>query len=402
MRIRRTAAGFILLGLTIALVSCTAPTPDADPTGSAPTEAPTTDCPAGTSDDDGLCLADTDEAAASAEVVHSLFESESLGSVIIGIWREGEPVLVGALGESLTGVPATVDMHHRTGNVGHGIITTLLLQQVEAGVLSLEDPVTKYFPELPLADVTLDMMAHSTSGIAHYTVIPEFQETFYENPFAHLTPEQLIAFGVDLGPQYEPGTNWNFSDTNIVLLGRVLEEATGKTVAELAREGIFEPLGMDGTTSYETAALVEPVLHSYTGERGVWEEATFWDPSWTSFAGGWGSNQDDLRAWIEALGTGALVTADHHERQLAPTSVGLGTNTDERYYAMGISIVNDWLLTAPGLQGYHASVGYLRDAKLTVIIYFTPTPEYDPALRSTLLFEPLSAILAPENAVDLG
>ena len=198
MRIRRTAAGFILLGLTIALGSCTAPTPDADPTGSPPTDAPATGCPEGTSDDGGLCVADTDEAAASAEVVHSIFESESLGSVIIGIWRDGEPVLVGALGESLTGVPATVDMHHRTGNVGHGIITTLLLQQVEAGVLSLEDPVTKYFPDLPLADVTLDMLAHSTSGIAHYTVIPEFQETFYENPFAHLTPEQLIAFGVDL------------------------------------------------------------------------------------------------------------------------------------------------------------------------------------------------------------
>ncbi len=400
MGIRRTGAGFILLALTIALVACTAP--EVGPPGTAPTNAPASACPDGTTLDDGLCVAATDEAAASAEVVRSIFEDELLGSVIIGVWRDGDPVLVGALGESLTGVPATVDMHHRTGNVGHGLITTLLLQQVQAGVLSLDDPVTTFFPDLPLADVTVDMLAHSTSGIAHYTVIPAFQETLYADPFAHLTPEQLIEFGVNEGPQYEPGTSWNFSDTNIVLLGRVLEEATGKTIAELAREGIFDPLGMDGTTSYETADLVPPVLHSYTGERDVWEEATFWDPSWTSFAGGWGSNQDDLRAWIEALGTGALVSDEDHERQLAPSSVGLGTNTDARYYAMGISIVNDWLLTAPGLQGLHASVGYLRDAKLTVVIYFTTTPGYDPTLRSTLLFEPLSAILAPENAVDLG
>ena len=69
---------------------------------------------------------------------------------------------------------------------------------------------------------------------------------------------------------------------------------------------------------------------------------------------------------------------------------------------MGISVVNDWLLTAPGLQGYHGSVGYLRDQKLTVVIYFTQTPEYDVTNRSTLLFEPLSAILAPANAVSLG
>ena len=134
----------------------------------------------------------------------------------------------------------------------------------------------------------------------------------------------------------------------------------------------------------------------------MWEEATFWHPSWTSFAGGWGSTQDDLRKLIEAVGTGALLSDESHEAQLAPTSVGLGSNTDERYYGMGISIVNDWLLTAPGLQGYHASVGYLRDQELTVVIYFTTTPDYDTSNRSTLIFEPLSAILAPENAVDLG
>jgi hypothetical protein len=122
----------------------------------------------------------------------------------------------------------------------------------------------------------------------------------------------------------------------------------------------------------------------------------------TNFAGGWTSNQHDLRAIIEAVGTGSLLSPESHEAQLAPVSVGLGANTEARYYAMGISIVNDWLLTAPGLQGYHASIGYLRDADLTVVIYFTTTPGYDPTLRSTLLFEPLSAILAPENAVDLG
>jgi D-alanyl-D-alanine carboxypeptidase len=159
---------------------------------------------------------------------------------------------------------------------------------------------------------------------------------------------------------------------------------------------------MDATTSPANAALREPVLHSYTGERDVWEEATFWDPSWTSWAGGWGSDQDDLRRLIEAVGTGALVSEESHEAQLAPTEVGLGTNTDERYYGVGISIVNDWLLTAPGLQGYHASVAYLRDQELTVVIYFTPTPEYDASNRSTLLFEPISGILAPDNAVNLG
>ena len=403
MRIRRTAAGFILLGLVIALVSCTAPTPDASPTVSPPTDEPVAGCPAGTTDDAGLCLADTEEAAASAEVVRTLFESASLGSVIIGIWREGDPVLVGAIGETLPGVPATVDMHHRTGNVGHSIVETLLLQQVEKGTISLDDPLSKYFPELPSADeITIEMVAHSTSGYAHYTIDPAFQEAFYVDPFAVMDFDEVLGYGVNQPLLYAPGTSWNFSDTNILILGALLEQVTGQSINELAEDGIFEPLGLEDTSFAETAYIPDPVLHGFTNERGVWEEATFWNPSWTSFAGGWTSNQDDLRAIVEAVGTGALLSEESHELQLAPSTVGLGSNTDARYYGMGISIVNDWLLTSPGLQGYHASIGYLRDAQLTVVIYFTTTPDYDPSTRGTLIFEPLSSILAPENAVDLG
>jgi len=390
-----------LVAAATSISACTATPPDASL--SAEPSASAAGCPTGTAEADGLCTAEGAEAQEAADVVRSLFESESLGSVIIGVWRAGEPVLIGALGETLTGVPATVDMHHRTGNVGHSLVETVLLQQVEKGTLALDDPLSDYLPDLPSADeVTIEMLAHSTSGYQQYTVVPEFQAELYENPFARWEIDDVIAYGVGDGPQYAPGTDWNFSDTNILILARVLEEATGTPMADLVQEGIFDPLGMDQSSSPATAHLRDPVLHAYTGERGVWEEATFWHPSWTSFAGGWGSTQDDLRKLIEAVGTGALVSEESHEAQLAPTNVGLGSNTDDRYYGMGISIVDDWLLTAPGLQGYHASVGYLRDQELTVVIYYTTTPEYDTSNRSTLIFEPLSAILAPENAVDLG
>jgi D-alanyl-D-alanine carboxypeptidase len=360
-------------------------------------------CPNGTADDDGLCVARGSKARQAAELVQSMFESESLGAVIIGVWKDGKPLLVGALGTSLTGIPATVDMRHRTGNVGHSLVETVLLQQVEAGKLALTDKLSKWYPELPSADdITIDMVAHSTSGYEQYTVVPEFQTAFYANPFQKWDIDDVIAYGVDGGPLYPPGTSFNFSDTNILILSQVLEKATGKSIDELVQKGVLDPLGMDDTTTPRTAALREPVLHSYTGERDVWEEATYWDPSWTSYAGGWGSDQDDLRRLVEAVGTGELLSKASHEAQLAPTGVGLGANTAERYYGMGISVVNGWLLTAPGLQGYHGSIGYLRDQKLTVVIYYTPTPEYDPTNRSTLLFEPLSAILAPSQAVDLG
>jgi D-alanyl-D-alanine carboxypeptidase len=397
LKLRASLALLIVAVMTAATASTSA----AGPSGKAQP------CPSGTTADDGLCVGKGAKAQQSAELVRSLFESEALGAVIVGVWKDGKPLLVGALGDSLSGVPAgtpaTVDMRHRAGNIGHMMIETVLLQQVEAGTLSLDDKLSKYMPDLPSADdITIDMVAHSTSGYEQYTVVPAFQTAFYANPFQVMKIDDLIGYGVEGGPMYPPGTSWNFSDTNILILARVLEEATGQSVNSLVKKGVLDPLGMKHTTTQDSAALPRPVLHSYTGERGVWEEATFWNPSWTSFAGGWGSTQDDLRKLVEGVGTGKLVSKQSHELQLAPTSVGLGTSTADRYYGMGISVVNDWLLTAPGLQGYHGSVGYLRDQKLTVVIYFTQTPEYDVTNRSTLVFEPLSAILAPANAVSLG
>ena len=225
----------------------------------------------------------------------------------------------------------------------------MLLQQVEAGTLALTDKLSKWYPDLPSADeVTVDMLAHSTSGYQQYTVVAEFQAAFYADPFRAWDIDDVVAYASTAPP---PGTSWNFSDTNILILAQVLEQATGESMDALVKKGVFDPLGMEDTTPPRTAKLAAPVLHSYTGERGMWEEATNWDPSWTSFAGGWGSTQDDLRRMVEAVGTGKLVSKASHEAQSAPTSVGLGTNTGARYYGMGISVVNDWLAHRSGTAG---------------------------------------------------
>src|SRR5690349_17742845 len=110
----------VLLGVIAGSAGCTATAQDTTE-DSAPA-ASSGVCPEGTSEADGLCVAEGAEAEDAADLVRSLFESASLGAVIIGVWRAGEPVLIGALGETLTGVPATVDMHHRTGNIGHSMV----------------------------------------------------------------------------------------------------------------------------------------------------------------------------------------------------------------------------------------------------------------------------------------
>jgi CubicO group peptidase (beta-lactamase class C family) len=360
---------------------------------------PTTRCPKGTKGDRGLCVAAGSDASQSAQVVQSAFTGDPLGAAIVGVWKGGKPLVVGALGESMTGVPATVDMHHIVGNITNAMLSTVLLQQVEKGKLSLDDKLSKYFPNLPSADqITVEMLESSTSGYQHYAVLDSFDNAFYADPFRHWTPDEIIAYGVAGGPLFAPGTQFKFSDTNFVIVARILEQATGKSVASLMRSGIFKPLGMKDTVPPDTAATPAPVLHAHTGERGVWEDSTFWDPSWTWYAGGIRSNQADLQKFLVALGKGTLLTRADHEKQLArPANSG----TTNRYFALGVPVVNGWIFTNPNLEGYSGALGYLPSKGLSVIVYTTRTQRTDPnAATATAILTAITKVLSPDQAIS--
>jgi D-alanyl-D-alanine carboxypeptidase len=78
----------------------------------------------------------------------------------------------------------------------------------------------------------------------------------------------------------DPGVCWSYAHTNFVILGKVLEKATGRPLEDLIRDGILAPLSLTGTRSEGTAIVQEPVLHSFDAERGKYEQSTYWDPSW--------------------------------------------------------------------------------------------------------------------------
>jgi CubicO group peptidase (beta-lactamase class C family) len=355
-------------------------------------------CSTGTSNDRGLCVAKGAEAQETAAVVQSRFAADKLGATVVGVWRGGKPLVVGALGESMTGVPATVDMHHIAGNISNAMLSTVLLQQVEKGKLSLGDKLSKYFPDLPSAgEITVEMLENSTAGYQHYAVLDSFAAAFYANPFKHWTPDEIVAYGIAGGPLFTPGTQFKFSDTNFVIVAQILEKATGKSVASLMRGGIFRRLGMKDTDVPDTAATAEPVLHAHTAERGVWEDSTFWDPSWTWYAGGIRSNQADLQKFLEALGKGTLLTKAGHEKQLArPANSG----SPDRYFGLGVPVVNGWIFTNPNLEGYSGALGYLPSKDLSVIVYTTRTQETDPnAATATEILAGITKVLSPDDSI---
>ena len=142
-----------------------------------------------------------------------------------------------------------------------------------------------------------------------------------------------------------------------------------------------------------------PVLHGYTNERGPYEDATFWNPSWTTNAGNSYSTLGDLGKWVQALGSGSLLSPASHELQVGPQNVGLGPFTSDKfYYAMGCGVTNGWVTTNPRIPGYNGVIAYLPSKKIAVVIFTTPGPK--DVLRvpySQLIFNHIGPRLAPDQ-----
>ena len=111
------------------------------------------------------------------------------------------------------------------------------------------------------------MLLNATSGYADYVnmkVLP-----LYKDPFRNWQPDELIALSFKQPMVCEPGTCFAYAHTNFVILGKVLEKATGRGVAELIRDEILVPLSLNDTRSEQTAVIQEPVLHAFDAERGI-------------------------------------------------------------------------------------------------------------------------------------
>jgi D-alanyl-D-alanine carboxypeptidase len=250
---------------------------------------------------------DAEEVAAAAK---RTMEKYHLKAVLARVTKGAEELATVAMGESMTGVPATADMHFRNGAVAISYLGTVLLQLVDEGKVGVDDTIDRWVPKAPASDkVTLRMLITCTSGYPDFVQDKAFLDAIEKHPFRAWTSEEQLAYVAGKPLLYEPGTNWSYAHTNFVRLGEALSSITGKPVEELIRERIVEPLGMKGTQSHQTAEIPEPVLHAYTKERGTYEESTFWDPSWTLAKGSvMITDIHDLATSARAIGTGKLVS----------------------------------------------------------------------------------------------
>jgi D-alanyl-D-alanine carboxypeptidase len=356
-------------------------------------------CPSGQVAAAGRCAAVEEVAERIDVIVRETMEKHDLKAVLAGLAMDGQPPTLRAWGESMTGVPATPDMHFRNGSVAIAYIGTVLLQLRDKGVLDIDDRLSKWFPEYPKADqITLTILINGTSGYADYVTDASFLQAFYADPFRQWHPDELIAIGLKRPMICDPGTCWSYAHTNFVILGKVLEKMTRRPLAALIHEGILEPLSLADTQSEATAVIPEPVLHAFDGERGRYEESTYWNPSWTLARGAiMTSNIADILKSAAAIGTGALVSPESHTLQLAPLTAQFQPWSETSYYGFGVFVVNGWIVQNPLFAGYAATMAYLPSHKLAIAVSVTlrEKASTEENLSSDVL-KTIAAYLVPE------
>ncbi len=319
-----------------------------------------------------------------------------LKAIIVQVRSNGRTIYTGAFGESMTGVAATPNMHFRNGAMAFTYMATLLLEFVDRKNVALDAKLSKWFPELPNANnVTLRNLAQMTSGYADYVYQPEVIDGTYRDPFREWQSDELIHIGSSKPIQFAPGTNWGYSHTNYVILGRVLEKIAGMPLADAIRDNVLHPMGLTQTQTNAGASIPPPLLHSFSSERretlGVapgtpfYEEATFWNPSWTTVDGAIETTDiHDLALSIEAVASGKLLSKKSSEEQIAPSLIGFGhtqsgcpacrANDETFNYGLGVIRSGAWIAQTLGFAGASGAVGYLPGRRLTIAVEATNGP----------------------------
>jgi len=339
-----------------------------------------------------------------AIVKRSVVVPSQVNGVVYGVWQHGHRIVSGALGKAQAGVAARPNMHVRIGNTAESMLATMLLRFVDQGKLSLNDRLSKWYPNLPNADkVTLQMLADSTTGYNDFVTTDQFNTVLHADPFRQFRAPELVAIAMSKPPLFEPGTNWAFSDTNFLLLGQVLQKVGRKPIEVLQREQIFKRAGLTHTAATRSTAIPPPVLHAYTNERGPYEESTYWTGSWFPGVADVTTTTGDMGKWGRALGKGTLLSEKTHAIRLAPNTAGLGPMTRTMYYTFGTAVSKRWVVNNPQVLGYTGIVAYNLRRDLSVAIFTTQGPQGDIAeAYATAIYEPLAKYLTPRDVPPLS
>ena len=164
-----------------------------------------------------------------------------------------------------TGPPMQQTFYQSIGSITKTFTVTAVLQLVDQGKVSLTDPISKYVAGVPDGDhITIRELARMQSGLFNYFDDQRFLESLFANPYQEWSPDQLLQIAFRHPPNFAPGTDFEYNNTNLVLLGLVVEKVAGQPLASYVQQRVLKPLHLDHTAFPGGNRLPDPHTQGYT------------------------------------------------------------------------------------------------------------------------------------------
>ncbi len=268
------------------------------------------------------------------------------------------------------------------GSVGKTFAAATALQLIKEGKIGLDDKIEKYlggeawFARLPNAkDITVRQLMNHTSGLVRYEFKEQFTKDLTANPEKVRKPAELVAYLFDEKPPFAAGQGWDYSDTNYIVLGMIIEKVTGRKFYDEANRRLLRPLKLTDTIPQDGPRL-KGVIQGYAGPNNPFGGTDAMivngkfaiNPQFEWTGGGYASTARDLARWAKMIYEGQAFSPDLLPQVLdGVTAPMLGRETK---YGLGVIIRQTTMGTAYGHSGFFP--GYM-----TEMMYF---PKYKVAL----------------------
>ncbi|MFD3465919.1 serine hydrolase domain-containing protein [Streptomyces sp. NPDC058682] len=377
-------------------VASAAPAPPAPPVPAATVPAPTP-----TPASDGFAQLTPAVTRQLDAAIKKVLAEAKIPGVIVAVSAPGKGDYVRSFGiaDKATGAPMTPNLNMRIGSVTKTFTVTALLELVDEGKVGLDDPIGKYIDGVPNGDrITLRELAGMRSGLFNYSADEDFYKALTSNPDRPFTPQELLGYSFKHPVLFEPNAKFYYCNTNLILLGLVVEKVSGVPLDRFIDQKVVAPAGLKHTVFPTGPEFPTPHAHGYTNQTasGKVEDATDWNPSWGWAAGAMISDLPDMRSWAKTLATGTLLTPATQAQRLDVVDALPGTG-----YGLGIFNVQGWIGHNGSLPGYGSLVLYLPEAKATLVVLLNTDIGYQGQEPSTLFGEAITKIVTPDRVYTL-
>jgi len=308
-------------------------------------------------------------------VVQSAMQQQGVPGMAVALAKNGTILYVQGYGVSdLTTRQATQpSVVFEIGSITKQFTAALIMKLQEQGRLHVDDSIATYLSEynFPSA-ITLRMMLTHTSGLSDFTNFPQLGDWV-----KHGVSEATVLTTVSQAPlQFQPGTQYSYSNSNFFALGTIIEKLTGQSYAADLDQYIFHPLGLMNT--YYSLPPAGQSATGYTNNGSGLVPAILWDRSAAFAAGALSSNVEDLVAWDNALMNGKVVSPDSFRAMT--TSNGFGTSEGGSYgFGLALSTFNNRQIIWHNGQigGFTAENAVFLDSGFAVVV-LTNDQDADP------------------------